>query len=416
MPEEQDKKLSYKILTAEELLKEETAPLKEVEYKEEKIEFASVQKIESQKRESEEAQIREPESVKEIELEPTAQKIEAEITPSEKILPSETEVSKEVPSEEFVSKAETEAIATKEEVEEKTTPKHTFSIPASFSRYVLYVGGLLLIFVLFLFFKPHEKLGSFLEKKKEEKKEPPKGTTTAPVKILFPTATKSTSTIEPLPKIVTPTISIPSPKVATLELPTTTPPEQKEFISQPISLFSDFSSKEIIIDKLDTDSFRKALETFISYQEKQGTKVNLEITYNNKRIPPNLLFEYWIKPKGVSLEKIKDNLTGYYNFLLYYSYTRKYPVLVFEIKNKEKVVKFNQEWERSSMREDLNILFFGLKPPEKKVSFTTKKIGRFTYRILDLGDNFKIIWAVANDYLIYSTTETGIKEIFNILQ
>jgi hypothetical protein len=49
MPENQDKKISYKILTAEELLKEETPPSKEVEHKEEKIEVPIAQKIEDQK-------------------------------------------------------------------------------------------------------------------------------------------------------------------------------------------------------------------------------------------------------------------------------------------------------------------------------------------------------------------------------
>jgi hypothetical protein len=46
MPENQDKKISYKILTAEELLKEEAPPAKKIEYKEEKIEVSVAQKIE----------------------------------------------------------------------------------------------------------------------------------------------------------------------------------------------------------------------------------------------------------------------------------------------------------------------------------------------------------------------------------
>jgi len=49
MQENQDKKISYKILTAEELLKEEFPPAKEIEHKEEKIEVPVAQKIEDQK-------------------------------------------------------------------------------------------------------------------------------------------------------------------------------------------------------------------------------------------------------------------------------------------------------------------------------------------------------------------------------
>jgi hypothetical protein len=68
------------------------------------------------------------------------------------------------------------------------------------------------------------------------------------------------------------------------------------------------------------------------------------------------------------------------------------------------------------MKEDLKTLFLGFQPPKTKNNFVTKKQGDYSYRILDFGDNFKIIWALADNYLIYSTTETGIKDIFDLLK
>jgi hypothetical protein len=68
------------------------------------------------------------------------------------------------------------------------------------------------------------------------------------------------------------------------------------------------------------------------------------------------------------------------------------------------------------MKEDLKTLFLGLEPPKTKNNFFTKKYKKYSYRILDFGDNFKIIWTLADNYLIYSTTETGLKNILNLLQ
>jgi hypothetical protein len=66
------------------------------------------------------------------------------------------------------------------------------------------------------------------------------------------------------------------------------------------------------------------------------------------------------------------------------------------------------------MKEDLKTLFLGLEPPKTKNNFITKKQGNYSYRILDFGDNFKIIWTLSDNYIIYSTTETGVIDIFSL--
>jgi hypothetical protein len=80
------------------------------------------------------------------------------------------------------------------------------------------------------------------------------------------------------------------------------------------------------------------------------------------------------------------------------------------------VIKFNQNWEKTTMKDDLQTLFLGFQPPKTTNNFQTKNFNNFSYRILNFGDNYKIIWATTNNYLIYTTTETGLKEVLQYLQ
>jgi hypothetical protein len=399
MPEDQDKKISYKILTAEELLKEKAPPVKEIEHKEEKIEIPIAQKIEGPKA-------------------------------SEVVLPdiqSETKPMQEEPSKEeifyipqkdkeisFKSKSE----PLQEEAEKKDIPevnKGGFKLPTNLLRFVFLGGGIILIFLLLFFLKPQEK------KKEEETK------ITTPTKtvISFPTITpiisavttsqkKEITTSEKEIATGTPVISL----VTSTQLQIPSQPEISPASSE-IKFLANYYSKEITLKNLDFLTWQEEFKKFLSLQEFSGTKINVNFLYNKNKIPLSFLFDYFIKTTKISSEKIKefrDNLTGSYGFLIYYGYTRRYPILIFEIKDKEKALKFNQEWEKSTMKENLKTLFLGLEPPKTKNNFVTKKQRDYSYRILDFGDNFKIIWSVADDYLIYSTTEIGLKDIFNLFQ
>jgi hypothetical protein len=455
MPENQDKKIFYKILTAEELLKEETPPTKEVEHKEEKIEIPVAQKIEGLeevplKKEDvkERKEVVEPElkieagliypevekeekPVGKVMIEPP-QKVEIPIPKPTEIVPPEIKPIKEEPPKEEIFytpqiakeipfKPKPELLQKEVERKEITEPisslgkaRREFKLPPNLLRFIFLGGGVILIFLLILFLKPQEKFKAIFKTKEDKKEEEIKIATQTETVILFPT---SAPTIFPVATISTPTqLETTTPTVT----PTETQPVPSQTEVKPpeeISFLANYSSKEIYLKNLDFSSWQEEFKKFLSLQEFSGAKINVNFLYNKNKIPFDFLFDYFIKPSpSIKLVLDKNNFTGSYGLLIYYGYTRKYPILIFEIKDKDKVLKFNQEWEKLTMKEDLKVLFLGLEPPKTKNNFVTKKQGNYSYRILDFGDNFKIIWTLADNYLIYSTTEMGLKDVLSFLK
>jgi len=511
MPEDQDKKISYKILTAEELLKEEVPPTKEIEHKEEEIEIPVAQKIEGSKetitepseeikekieviQPQKEAGLIYPEVEKEEEKQteriisqPSTQKVEIPIPKPTEILPPEENLVQEEPSKEeifytpqkerelsFRPRPEILQEETNEEEIFKKAPEPKPRLSFNLYKFFLLGGSVVLIFLLILFLKPQEKFKSIFKSKEGKKSEEAKIITPTSTVILFPvatvpakistitpatstitTSTITISTITPtttvsmatktMPIVVTTstikettstsilgikistetkpisktTITTPTAKISITTPTESTFPKIKVQTSQGISFLTDFSSEEVNLEKLDFSSWQKKIEDFLSLQEYAGTKINVNFLYQGNNVPYDFFFDYFIKPTKISQSKISDfknNLTGDYGFIIYYGYTRKYPILIFGVKDKDKVEKFNQNWEKLNMKEDLKTLFLGLEAPKTKNNFVTKKQEGYSYRILNFGDNFKIIWTIVDNYLIYSTTEMGIKEIFSFFR
>jgi hypothetical protein len=376
MPEDQDKKISYKILTAESFLTEETSKKQPEEIKE-KSETVNVQKVEA---------------------------------PKEEIF--------------YIPKEEKELpFKQKQEPLKKETPKQPsrgFKLPPSLFKFLLFGTGIFLIFILILFLKPQEKFKAIF-KSKEEQKEVIKPSTQTPAVILFPTTTLTSTPTTTNTSTMTTTIITTTTTTTTTSTTTTITQEQKIPLQsfQEIPFLENFSLQEIDLENLDFSAWQKELEKFLSRQEFSGTKINLNFLYHKNKVPYDFLFDYFLKPTKISSDEIKnfkDSLTGNYGFLLYYGHTRKYPILIFEIKDKNQVEKFNQKWEKLTMKEDLKTLFLGFEPPKTKNNFVTRKQGDYSYRILDFGNNFKIIWTIADNYLIYASTEIGVKEILSFLK
>jgi len=188
------------------------------------------------------------------------------------------------------------------------------------------------------------------------------------------------------------------------------------------ALSNQFQLETINLTSLDLNSLNTELLRFFRKQFESGNLIELGFFFKDKKINLAFIFDYFIKPTEISkteIENFKKSLSGSYNFLVYYGYVRKYPILVLDIENKEKVLKFNNLWEKTSMAKDLTTLFLEKNPqilyPTKK-NFESKKINGFSYRILDFGNNYKIIWLIIDNYLIYSTTENGLSIITSIFK
>lgn len=204
------------------------------------------------------------------------------------------------------------------------------------------------------------------------------------------------------------------------ELMVSQPQAEEAFIKQfvypwPQNLFfiERISSLEVKMTTLTFDEYEKRLKEVLSFQKASGALINLNFTFNNQKIPLDIILDYFFKPSRISEEKVKsfkEELTGNYAFLIYYSYTRKNPILVLEIKNPAKMKIFNDEWENKKMVSDLKTLFLGFDPGKPlRNYFISKEYNSFAYRIIYFDNNYSLSWLLTPKFLIYSSAEDGLK-------
>jgi len=493
MSDEQDKKINYKILTTEEILKESQVPTKAIEHREEKIEVPVTEKIDKKAETPAVEKIEErvevietkkketgvlypefkeepiglgpiiPQAIPEIEKKVEIKRPEPIVTqPIEKKEEPKLQIQEKAaknPKEEIFYFKPSEKLKFIQEIKETQIIKEEEKPRIKFNlNYVLIPGALIIILLLILFLKPYERIKTLLQPKENQPSEETISTTN-PIQIFFPTTfpaqkitspitfptitvatlTQETTSQPTFPTItvstetqkITSPITFPTITVATLTqetttqiaFPTTTVLTSTQEIKQ-INTETPLISQEKKPETLPTKEInlpgktvtlqRKDFESFLARQESFGTKINIKLLENGQRLSVDFPFDYFIKVKNS--QELKDKLTGNYGFVIYYGYVRKYPILIFEIKDKNKVLKFNQNWEKTTMKNDLQTLFLGFQPPKTTNNFETKRFNNFSYRILNFGDNYKIIWAIVNNYLIYTTTETGLKEVLPYLQ
>jgi len=305
MPENQDKKISYKILTAEELLSQEAPLAKEDDHK--KASMVGEEKIKP----TEEL----------ISTEPSIHKVEIPVPKATEISSSSIELIKEespkeeilyAPQEKLPSETKSELL--RKEIEKEAIPeeaykpvspvktKREFKLSSNLYRFLLFGGGIILVFLLILFLKPQEKFKSMFGIKGEEKKEE---FTTSTV-ILFP---KITSTVVSIPTTSTSNLESPVTEVSVMTQPQTTSeistatqstPSQAEIESfKEIPFLENFSSKEINLENLDFSTWQEEFEKFLSLQESAGIKINVNFLYNKNKVPFSFLFDYFIKPTKI---------------------------------------------------------------------------------------------------------------------
>lgn len=171
----------------------------------------------------------------------------------------------------------------------------------------------------------------------------------------------------------------------------------------------DFSNK--------IENFNENFENYFFYKD----IFMLKFKSNGKDLPVNLIFDYFIRPTKLSQEDInvmKSNLTGDYKIIVYYGPYRAYPILIFKIKDKKIASDFNKKWEKSGMIFDIQTLFLGFKPRNqpKNQEFISREYLNYSYRIFEYDKSYKIIWAIIDEYLVYSSTEVGIKDLISYIK
>ncbi|GIW65223.1 MAG: hypothetical protein KatS3mg093_202 [Candidatus Parcubacteria bacterium] len=191
--------------------------------------------------------------------------------------------------------------------------------------------------------------------------------------------------------------------------------------SVPAEIITDFNAieRDLNLKALSLVEFENELNSFLAYQWAYGSLINLKIMVNNNPVPLDLIFSYFLRPtkiKSVEIENFKKNLSNKFAVLIFYGYSRKYPILIFEVKNPELAKNFNNQWMKNNMANDLQSLFLGKDPGKIISKFNLKKIDNFSYNIIYFQNNFQIGWSLVNNYLIYSASEAGLKEAINQLK
>lgn len=177
--------------------------------------------------------------------------------------------------------------------------------------------------------------------------------------------------------------------------------------------------KDLSLKALTLEEFANQLKSFFVWQYFYQTLVNLKVVYANNIVSPDLIFNYFFKPsklKQTTIDNFKQSLTNKFSLLIYYGYTRKYPIIIFQTKNPKLAEEFNNQWMKNSMSKDLITLFLDINPGKEISKFMLRKYKDVSYNIIYFENNFQIIWSIFNNYLIYASNEESFRQVINDLK
>lgn len=188
---------------------------------------------------------------------------------------------------------------------------------------------------------------------------------------------------------------------------------------QKLDFTDNFKSLPIDLDNNSTEALAKALKTESLKLKPLNSIYYLDFSVNNDEISITPVVDYFIKPnKTISslVEKFKNNLTGNFALLFYYGYTRVYPILVLEIKDRAIAKSFMELWEKKGMSNDLQTIFL----VNAKLSPLTKDFAKnfyqnIEYKTQNFEKNFVLLWSVVNQYLVIASTDKRIDYLLSIL-
>ncbi|KKS18851.1 MAG: hypothetical protein UU76_C0013G0003 [Parcubacteria group bacterium GW2011_GWC1_41_7] len=188
-------------------------------------------------------------------------------------------------------------------------------------------------------------------------------------------------------------------------------PAQKA-TTETIWLF-DFAKFSFPLSDLSSRAFQKTWGSFLSKQSYAGSISLASALFEDTVAPYEFMGSYFFKPSFIEekyAQGFRSALGPHYEILFYYTLTRKFPIVVFQITDDTKVVPFMRLWDKESMLSDLSPIYRNLSSaPWVRKYFVTQSFEGIDYRIAYRSDDYKLIWAIYNDKLIVSTTLSGFK-------
>jgi hypothetical protein len=176
----------------------------------------------------------------------------------------------------------------------------------------------------------------------------------------------------------------------------------------------------ISLDELTTNNFRLKWLELMRIQKSAGSLYKINFLYNNQPLPAEFVKNYFFTPSFIEKkyqESFKNSLGDFYLILIYYTYTRKFPVIIFTIKDENVVVPFMRLWDKESLLNDFKKIYLGLPQGELLRFYTiTEEYEGVKYKIAYYNNNYKFIWTVYNNNLIISTSLNAFKYVIKNLK
>jgi hypothetical protein len=176
----------------------------------------------------------------------------------------------------------------------------------------------------------------------------------------------------------------------------------------------------ISLDELTTNNFRLKWLELMRIQKSAGSLYKINFLYNNQPLPAEFIKNYFFTPSFIEKkyqESFKNSLGDSYLILIYYTYTRKFPVIIFTIKDENVVVPFMRLWDKESLLNDFKKIYLGLSQGELLRFYTiTEEYEGIKYKIAYYNNNYKFIWTIYNNNLIISTSLNAFKYVIKNLK
>jgi hypothetical protein len=167
------------------------------------------------------------------------------------------------------------------------------------------------------------------------------------------------------------------------------------------------SEKEvnITLKEVNLQNIKEALlEEKLKKQEAYTFK-KINLIFLDEKISPSYFFQKIFDPKvenSVALKGFLDNFTSKYDVLIYYTPTKEYLVLIFEIKNQNVVKTFLDYWLKGNENNpNLNFIFLTDDPGKNLAKIQTKKIEDYDLISIPFEkQNYGVNFLLAKNYFI----------------
>lgn len=183
------------------------------------------------------------------------------------------------------------------------------------------------------------------------------------------------------------------------------------------------SEKEFSINlsELNSQYIKEALIEEKLKKEEPFNFKKINFIFGGEKISASFFFQKIFDPKvenEIALKGFLDNFTEKYDILIYYTPTKEYLVLVFEIKNQNVVKTFIEYWLKGNENNpNLNFIFLGENPGKNLAKIQTKKLENYEIILIPFEkQNYGVNFLLAKNYFIIYGNDAVLNFIMELIK